>query len=375
MFKFIQVVFAALALFVACMSFAAPARAEKLRDLVIVGGARDNQLIGYGIVTGLAGTGDNVQVPLAQQSLASLMNRLGIKVDMTQVQLKNVAAVIVTATLPPFAKNGTHIDITVTSTGNARSIVGGTLLQTLLKGADQNVYAVAQGNIIVGGYTASGHSGSSQSNGIATAGRIPEGALVERELKVNLINDGKLKLELRLPSFAMAQAIVDGVNKKLGGTPASAEDSGAVFIKVPTVYDGKPVELVALLEELEVTAPRSGKVVINEKTGTIVASGDVRVKPAAIMNGGLTIVIKEAPIVSQPLPGLMGGGAGTTKVVPRTDIEVKEHPREMVYMQGAATLSDVASTLSALGLTPREMTSVLQALRTAGALEAEVEVQ
>jgi flagellar P-ring protein precursor FlgI len=375
MSRFHQVLVTAAALLLAILTFAAPVRAEKLRALVLVGGARDNQIIGYGIVAGLACTGDNIQVPLAQQSLASLMNRLGIKVDMTQVQLKNVAAVIVTATLPPFAKNGTHLDITVTSTGNARSIVGGTLLQTLLKGADQNVYAVAQGNMIVGGYSTSGHSGSSQSQGVTTSGRVPEGALVERELKVNLVTDGKLKLELRSPSFAMAQAIVDGVNKKLGGTPAMADDSGAVFVKVPSAYDGKPVELIALLEDLEVSAPRSGKVVLNEKTGTIVASGDVRVKPAAIMHGGLTIVIKEVPIVSQPLPGLLGGGAGTTKVVPRTDVEVKEHPREMVYLPGAATLSDVASALSALGLTPREMTSVLQALRSAGALEAEVQVQ
>jgi flagellar P-ring protein precursor FlgI len=351
-----------------------PARADKLRDLVDVEGARENQLIGYGLVSGLAGTGDDFTVPFAGQSILSLLRRLGVQVDPTQLQqmrLRNVAAVVVTANLPAFSKPGTRIDVTVSSIGNARSLLGGVLVQTVLKGPDQHVYAVAQGSMLVGGLEARGNSGSSIRSGITTAGRIAEGAIVEREVPTILINGGALRLELRTPGFTVAARIAEAVNKKLGAAVATPQDGGAVLVQVPAAYGGKTVELVAVLEDLEVVPVRRARVVINERTGTIVAGGDVRLSPVAIVHGNLTIVVKETPQASQPA----AFGGGTTVVVPKTEIETNEGNRNIVYVPAAPTLSDVTSALGTLGLPPRELASVLEALRAAGALEAEVVVQ
>lgn len=351
------------------------ARAEHLRDLCDVGGARENQLVGYGIVTGLAGTGDDVSVPFTAQTVLSLLRRLGVQVDPNQLRLRNVGAVIVTAQLPAFAKPGTKLDITVSSIGNARSLAGGTLVQTLLKGADQKTYAVAQGSIVVGGFEAKGGSGSSVSKGTTTAGRIPEGALVEREVVSTIVEGGAIKLELRTPGFTVASRVTEAINAKFAGA-ASAIDGGAVRVRVPAGYETKIVELVAQLEDLEVTPVRRARVIINERTGTIVAGGDVRLSPAAVMHGSLTIVIKETPIASQPpAGGILSRGGGTTAILPRTDIKTNEAGRAMTYVPTAPTLADVTSALSALGLSPRELAGVLQALRAAGALEAEMVIQ
>jgi flagellar P-ring protein precursor FlgI len=346
--------------------------ADKLRDLTDVSGARENQLLGYGIVVGLQGTGDDVTVPYAAQSLQSLLLRLGVKIDQKQVKARNVAAVVVTATLPAFAKNGTKLDITVSSIGNAKSLVGGTLLQTMLKGADQKTYAVGQGNLLVGGFDAKGSSGSAVKSGVTTSGRIAEGALVEREVDAALVTGGKLKLELRTPGFAVAARIAEAIDTKLGAGTATAPDSGAVLVNVPAAYANKTVALIALLEDLEVVPVRRARVVVNEKTGTIVASGDVRLSAVAIVHGALTIVVKETPTASQP--GAMFG-TGTTVVVPKTEIETKEGDGKVKYLPQAPSLADVASALGTLGLPPRELAGVLQALRSAGALEAEVVVQ
>jgi flagellar P-ring protein precursor FlgI len=351
------------------------ARADKLRDLVDVAGARDNQLVGYGIVSGLSGTGDDISVPFASQSILSLLRRLGVQVDSTQLQqmrLRNVAAVVVTATLPPFAKPGTKIDVTVSSIGNARSLSGGVLVQTVLKGPDQHAYAVAQGSMLLGGFEAHGGTGSSIRSGATGAGRIPEGAIVEREVPTALVTNGALKLELRTPGFTVAARIAAAVNAKLGGAAATPQDGGAVNVKVPPEYTSKFVEFVALLEDLDVTPVRRARVVINERTGTIVAGGDVRLSPVAVVHGNLTIVVKETPQASQPVAPF---GTGTTVVVPKTDIEASEGNHSVVYVPAAPTLSDVASALGMLGLSPRELASVLQALRAAGALEAEVLIQ
>ena len=355
----------------ALVGVARPAHADKLRDLVDASGARENQLVGYGIITGLSGTGDDVSAPFTAQTVMSLLRRLGVQVDPSQLRLKNVAAVIVTAQLPAFAKQGTKLDVTVSSVGNAKSLAGGTLIQTLLKGADQKTYAVAQGSVIVGGFEAKGGSGSSVSKGTTTAGRVPEGAIIEREIAMNIVQGGALKLELRTPGFTVASRIAEAVNAKFPGA-ASALDGGSVKVKVPEGFDGKIVELMAALEEVEVSPVRRARIVINERTGTIVAGGDVRLSPAAVMHGSLTIVIKETPTVSQPTGALT---KGTTAVVPRSEIRTTEAGRAMAYVPAAPTLADVASALSTLGLSPRELTGVLQALRTAGALEAEMVVQ
>lgn len=345
--------------------------AERLRDLVDAGGARENQLVGYGLVTGLAGTGDDVSVPFTAQSVLSMLRRLGVQVDSPQIRLRNVAAVIVTAQLPAFAKQGTKVDVTVASVGNAKSLAGGMLVQTMLKGADQKTYAVAQGSMVLGGFEAKGGSGSSTKQGSLTAGRIPEGALVEREIATNILESGALRLELRNPGFTVASRIADAVNAKFPGV-ANALDGGVVKVRVPTGYEGKPVELMAALEDLEVTPVRRARVVINERTGTIVAGGDVRLAPAAVVHGNLTIVVKETPLVSQPVAPF---GTGTTAIVPRSDIKVDEPKKDVTYMKAAPTLADVATALGSLGLSPRELAGVLQALRAANALEAELVIQ
>src|ERR1019366_3908685 len=329
----------AFALVVALVSVSFPARAEHLRDLVDVGGARDNQLIGYGIVGGVSGTGDDFTVPFAGQSILSLLRRLGVQVDASQLQqmrLRNAAAVIVTATLPPFAKPGTKIDVTVASFGNARSLLGGVLMQTVLKGPDQQAYAVAQGSLLVGGFDAHGQTGSTIRSGITTAGRIAEGAIVEREVPTSLVSNGALRLELRTPGFTVAARIAEAINAKVGPASASPQDGGAVLVKVPADYTTRIVGLVAVLE---VVPLRRARVVINERTGTSVAGGDVRLAPVAVVHGNLTIVVKESPMASQPTAPF---GAGTTVVVPKTQIETNEGNRTVAYMPAAPTLSDVA---------------------------------
>jgi flagellar P-ring protein FlgI len=368
--KYLRFVLALLIVFVGCFT-ARPAKAERLRDLCDASGARENQLVGYGLVTGLGGTGDDASVPFTSQSVLSMLRRLGVQVDSPQIRLRNVAAVIVTAQLPAFAKQGTKLDITVSSLGNAKSLSGGTLVQTMLKGADQKTYAVAQGNLILGGFDAKGSTGSGSKQGSLTAGRIPEGAIIEREINAQIVTQGELRLELRTPGFTVASRIAEAVNAKFPKS-ATALDSGVVKVKVPAGFETKHVELMAALEDIEVTPVRRARVVINERTGTIVAGGDVRLNAAAVVHGNLTITVKEAPVVSQPTAAF---GTGSTAVVNRSDVKVDEGKKDVTYMKAQPTLADVASALGSLGLSPRELTGVLQALRTANALEAELVVQ
>lgn len=351
---------------------AAPASAERLRDLTEIVGARENQVIGYGIVTGLSGTGDDISVPFAAQSLQSLMRRMGVQVDPKQLRLRNVAAVLVTTSLPAFAKPGTKLDISVSSIGNARSLQGGVLVQTLLKGSDQKTYAVAQGPLLVGGFEATGMSGSSARQGNLNSGRIPGGAIVEREIPTEFVNNNAVRLSLRVPSFGLAANVAEAVDKAFGAGTAIAQDGGGVLIRMPDTFASKPVELIAALENVEVTPVRRARVVVSERTGTIVASGDVRLAPVAVVHGGLTIVVKETPLVSQPLGAFTNG---TTEVVSDSNIQTSEGDKALRYIPASPTLADVAAALGTLGLSPRELTSVLQALRGAGALEAELVVQ
>ena len=298
------------------------ARADRLRDLVDAGGARENQLVGYGLVTGLNGTGDDVSVPFTAQSVLSMLRRLGVQTDSNQIRLRNVAAVIVTANIPAFAKAGTKIDINVSSIGNAKSLSGGMLVQTMMKGADQKTYAVAQGSLVLGGYEVKGASGSSQKQGSTTAGRIPEGAIVEREIPAQIVDNGALKLELRIPGFTVASRISEAVNAKFPGA-ASPIDGGSVRVKIPAGFENRTVDLMAQLEDIEVTPVRRARVIINERTGTIVAGGDVRLGPAAIVHGNLTITVKEAPIASQPEAAF---GTGKTEVLQRSKQDVIARP-------------------------------------------------
>ena len=354
--------------FVVAASLPKQAHADKIRDLAEVLGARENQLVGFGIVTGLAGTGDDQSAPVAAQAAIAMLRRLGVQVDPAQVRLRNVAAVVVTATLPPFAKPGTKLDVSISSLGNARSLAGGTLVQGLLKGADQRTYAVAQGGVVVGGFGAKGASGSSAKQGSLTSGRIPQGAIVEKEVVTTIVENGKLTLSLRTPGFTTASRIAKAVEDAIGPSSAHAVDGGAVVVTVPEAFKKNHVGLLAKLEDLEVIPVRKSRIVISERTGTIVAGGDVRLAPAAIVHGGLTIVVKETKAVSQPIVG-----KGTA--VPNSDVSVDEKTPGVRFMPQAPSLAEVAEALGALGLSARELASVLTALRTAGSLEAEIVVE
>lgn len=343
------------------------AHAGKVRDLCDVVGARDNQLVGYGVVTGLNGTGDDVSAPFAAQSLRALLRRLGVQIDQRQVRLRNVAAVIVTTNIPAFVRQGGKLDVTVTSIGNARSLRGGVLIQTPLRGADRRTYAVGQGALIVGGFSASGGGSSIQENSTNTA-RVPGGALVEREIRTDVTIKGKITLSLRTPDFTTADRVSQAINKALGQGSAKALDAGAVEVKA----SGSAVALLAKVNDLDVDLPSSAKIVINERTGTIVAGGDIRLSPVAIAQGGITISVTETPVVSQPGPL----SQGTTQVVKETDVQANEQrPPTLSYVKGATTLADVARSLSVLGVAPRELASLLQALKAAGALHGEIIVQ
>ncbi|MET0792547.1 MAG: flagellar basal body P-ring protein FlgI [Polyangiaceae bacterium] len=347
------------------------AQADKLRDLTDVVGARDNQLVGYGVVTGLNGTGDDITVPFAQQSLRALMRRLGIQIDAKQARLRNVAAVVVTATIPAFVREGSRLDITVSSMGNAKSLRGGVLVQTPLRGADRKTYAVGQGPLVVGGFSANGFSGSSVQENVTTTGRVPTGALVEREIKTIYSIKDTITLALRSPDFGTAQKVVEALNKTFGDGSAKALDGGSVEIKAPNDLKGKSVELLSKLGDIDVDPVTSARVVINERTGTIVAGGDVHLSPVAIAQGGITISIQETQQAVQP----NAFAAGQTATVQNSNVEANEKGPALTYVKGAATLADVAQSLSTLGVSPRELASILQALKGAGALRAEIIVQ
>ncbi len=374
--------FAGLVVALVVASVSTEARADKLRDIAEVSGARDNQLVGFGVVTGLAGTGDDSSAPIAAKATIEMLRRLGISVDPAQVKLKNVAAVVVTATLPPFAKSGTKLDITVSSIGNAKSLAGGTLVQSLLKGADQKTYAVAQGALIVG-------SGKDKQS-TTTAARIPGGALVEREVPTSISSGGEISLSLRSPSFSTATNLVRAIDQSIGEGSAHAKDGGSVIVKIPAKFKDDTVGLIAKLEDIEVATVKKARVVINEKTGTIVAGGDVRLAPAAIVHGGLTIVVKDpaaprpaaapAPATAAKGKGAKGKQSAAAAAAPAAPAPaaapgVGGEGAPVRYLKGAASLSDVAAALGTLGLSARDLASVLSTLRTAGALEAEVVIE
>lgn len=352
----------------AAPAFAASAR---IKDIVDVEGVRDNMLIGYGLVVGLNGTGDSLNnSPFTEQSLTGMLERMGVNTRGTNLRTKNVAAVMVTATLGAYAAQGTRIDVTVSAMGDAKSLLGGTLLVTPMIGADGEVYAVAQGPIAVSGFTAQGQ-GASVTRGVPTSGRISSGAIVEREIQFSLAELPVLRLSLRNPDFTTAQRVATAINIQLRGNRAQATDPSSVLINVPETRRGDVVGLVTEIEQLRITPDQVARVVVDEKSGVIVMGENVRISTVAIAQGNLTIRITETPQVSQPGPF----SQGQTAVVPRTDIQVDDQSNNrLAVMNAGVTLQELVQSLNALGVGPRDMIAILQSIKAAGALQAEIEV-
>lgn len=357
-------------LFAFVIMLTSSAHAIRIKDLASFEGVRDNQLMGYGLVVGLNGTGDSDQARIQTQSVVNMLERMGITTSINDIKLKNVAAVMVTATLPPFAKQGNRLDVLVSSLGDAKSISGGTLLMAPLKGADNQIYAVAQGSILTNSFAFGGQGATAQKNH-PTAGRVPNGALVERELPNTLTGKSILNLNLNVADFTTASRIVAAVNDKFKSAVAASADPGSVTLTLPEGYANRAVEFVAALERLEVRPDVQAKVVLNERTGTIVMGENVRISTVAITHGSLTLVIKETPQVSQPAPL---SKTGETKVVPRTDMKVEEENRRLMVLQEGASIGEVVRALNLLGVTPRDLISILQAAKAAGALQAELTI-
>jgi flagellar P-ring protein FlgI len=365
--------FAPAALLAAAVLAAAPvpARAQvMLRDLVSIEGVRSNQLVGYGLVVGLQSTGDTLRnSQFTQQSLTAMLERMGVNVTGLQMQTRNVAAVVVTATLPAFSRQGSPLDVQVSSLGDAKSLVGGTLMVTPLLGADGEVYAVAQGPVVVGGFQAAG-AGAAVKTGVQTAGRIPGGASVEREIPNTLDDLDTLRLALRDPDFTTAERIQQAINARLGPGTAVATDLGTVDLHVPAAFSHQVTALLAQVERIEVQPDTPARVVIDEKSGTIVVGADVKLDPVAVTHGNLTVRVTEKPEVSQPAPF----SNGRTTVTPNTQIDVNEHAdRKLQILKRSVTLKELVDGLNVLGLGPRDLIQVLNALKAAGALHAELE--
>ncbi len=338
----------------------------RIKDIAAFDGVRSNQLVGYGLVAGLNGSGDSDQTKFPVQSLVSVLERMGVTINRADVKVKNVAAVLVTATLPAFAKQGTKLDVEVSSLGDAKTIAGGTLIMTPLRGADNHVYAVAQGPILTNSFAFAG-KGASATKNHPTAGRIPAGGLVERELPNVLTGKTDLRLNLSQPDFTTATRIAAAINKNFAGT-ASSKDGGSVMVRLPDIYSSRPVEFISMLENLEVNQDQPARVVVNERTGTVVIGDKVRIAGVAVSHGNLTLTVRETPMVSQPNPL----GKGETKVVPRTDLNVQEEQKRLSLLPEANTIGDVVRGLNLLGVTPRDLISILQAIKASGALQAEL---
>ncbi|MBU6442421.1 MAG: flagellar basal body P-ring protein FlgI [Alphaproteobacteria bacterium] len=345
---------------------------SRIKDLVDVEGVRDNMLVGYGLVVGLNNTGDSTQnAPFTQQSLQTMLERLGVNVRGTTMQTKNVAAVMVTANLPAFSGQGTRIDVSVSAMGDSKSLQGGTLVVTPLYGADGNIYALAQGPVTIGGFQAQGQA-ASVTRGVPTAGRIANGAIVERQTGFKLSSEHVLKLSLHNPDLTTAMRIADAINRFLGTSIADASDPANVKLSVPANYPNGVVGMLNDIDQLRINPDQSAKVVIDEQSGVIVMGADVRVSTVAIAQGNLTIRVTETPQVSQPAPFSQ---TGTTTTVPRTQIQIDDsHGNKMAVLSQGVSLQKLVDGLNALGVGPRDIISILQAIKAAGALQADIEV-
>ena len=358
---------AALALMAAPMPAGATSR---IKDLANIEGVRQNQLIGYGLVVGLNGTGDTLNnIPFTRQSLQAMLERLGVNVRGAQMRTGNVAAVMVTANLPPFGTQGTRMDVTVSALGDSKSLQGGTLLVTPLLGADGNVYSVAQGSVAIGGFQAEGDA-SKITRGVPTVGRISNGAIIEREIEFALNRLPQVRLALRNADFTTAKRIAAAVNDFIGTPTAEPLDPSTVELTVPKQYRGNVVSLLTEIEQLQIEPDLAAKIVIDERSGIIVMGRDVRVSMVAVAQGNLTVTISETPQVSQPNPL----SRGTTQVVPRTRIGVQEDGKKLAVVREGVSLQQLVDGLNALGIGPRDLIAILQAIKAAGAIQADIEV-
>lgn len=345
----------------------------RIKDVAQLGGVRENQLVGYGLVTGLAGTGDDLKkVLFTRQALYNMMVRQGITVnptDFEKINAKNVAAVMVTATLPPFAKPGSTIDVEVASIGDSKSLAGGNLLMTALKGPDNKVYAVAQGPMTIGAFSFGGKAAKAQKNH-PTVGRIANGALVEQTVPVTLGQSGALSYRLRSSDFTTASNMSEAINKTFGAGTATPVDSTTVSVNIPEDSKTNLVSFISQLESLPLDVDTNARVVINERTGTIVMGQNVRLSTVAVSHGNLSIVIHERSDVVQPNPL----APGQTVITPRTNVSVVEDPGELIVVKEGVNISDVADALNALGATPRDLIAIFQAIKAAGAMQGELVV-
>jgi len=345
----------------------------RIKDLVNFEGVRDNQLIGYGLVIGLDGTGDDTSTIFTNQSLVSMLQRLGVTVnpkDVEGIKAENVASVMVTATLPPFARNGNKLDVKISSIGNAESLRGGTLLMTPLKGPDGKVYAVAQGEISVGGFSFGGASGGGVQKNHPTVGVISGGALIEREVPMSIFHQGRIRAALRTPDFSTANRIAEAVNRFFGPRTASALDGGTLEVMMPEAFQGNPVSFISRLESIDVIPDTYARVVLNERTGTVVMGEHVRISTVAISHGNLSIEIKERIGVSQP----RALGAGETVTVPDTEVTVSEEKRKLMLVPGGVSIGEVVRGLNSIGVSPSDLIAIFQAIKAAGALQADLQV-
>ncbi len=347
-------------------------QAERIKDLTQIAGVRSNQLVGYGLVVGLSGTGDQTtQTPFTLQSMKNMLNQFGINVPANvNPQLKNVAAVTLHADLPPFAKPGQTIDVTVSSIGNAKSLRGGSLLMAPLKGADGKVYALAQGNLVVGGFGVEA-DGSSITMNVPNVGRIPNGATVERGVVSSFANGNSLIFNLNTPDFTTANRISMAINQHVGPETAEALDGTSIRVAAPRDM-GQRVAFMSLLENIEVSpGEAAAKIVVNSRTGTVIIGKNVRVSPVAVTHGGLVVTISARPQVSQPPPGgVLAGGAGQTVVVPRTEIDVQQADSRMFKFAPGVSLDEIVRAVNEVGAAPGDLVAILEALKAAGALSA-----
>lgn len=345
----------------------------RIKDIVHFEGVRDNQLVGYGLVVGLNKTGDTLTTsPFTQESLISMLERLGVNIRDKNITSNNVAAVMVTADLPPFSRQGSRIDISVSSIGSAKDLRGGTLLVTPLMGADGEVYAVAQGSVATGGFSESGKSGSSVTKGVPTSGRIANGAIIEREVGYELAGQKTLRLALRNPDFTTAKRIEETINRYMEENVAVALDPSTVRLIIPTKFHGNMIDFMSKIEQLLVNPDQVARVIIDEQNGIIVMGDNVRISPVAISHGNLTIRIRETPQVSQPNPF---STTGETTTVERSEITVEnDKDTKLMVLPSSVSLQELVNALNALGVIPADMITILRAIKASGALQAEIEV-
>jgi flagellar P-ring protein FlgI len=340
----------------------------RIKELASIEGIRDNQLVGYGLVVGLNGTGDRKQTVFSAQSLTNMLQQMGVAVSPAAIRVNNTAAVMITATLPPFAQPGSRIDVTASAIGDASNLQGGILIMTSLNGADGRPYAVAQGAVVTGGFVA-GAAGNNQSQNHPTVGRVPNGAIVERASPTPN-PESEVRLHLRRADYTTASRISQAVNERFGKLTARAESAGTVSVKIPDDFKTLSTEFIAELERLKLEADRSARVVVNERTGTIIVGKEVKISPVAILHGSLSVEIQTLFDVSQP----EAFGRGQTTVTPRIDVGTKADPAKNVVLKEGASVEELVRAMMTVGSSPRDIIAILQALRTAGALEAELEV-